>query len=486
MPKNSKAQIFDAIKNFTKENKVSFHMPGHFGGILLPEKLKAENNIFAFDITEVEGLDYLHQPNGVIKNAQKLAAKAFGADKTFFLVNGSTVGVISMIMASVLPGEKILVQRNSHQSVISGLTIGRCKPVWMKPELVYGTLIATGISSQTLKKAILENPDAKAVLLTSPNYLGMTQDMQELICIAHENNLIVLVDEAHGAHFHFNSNLPSSSVDLGADIVTQSTHKNLPALTQTALLHTNGTRFEIQRLKTILSMLQSSSPSYLLMSSIDCCIEMVTEQGEELINKAIETAHYGRKILNEIDSVEVFNEELIGTKGIKDWDKTKLIIDVSKTEMSGFKIKSILHEKYRIEIEFASINYLLCLITAGNTKKDIDKLSHSLKEILLNRKENEMKIAQIKTKNLSIFARDLPDQKFTPSEVLYMNSKTVNLEEAIGKVSKNIITPYPPGIPYLCPGEIITKNLIREIEVLKINGALIQGIHNNTVEVISS
>ena len=292
----SKKPFFESVLNYISKGRTSFHMPGHTRGRGAPPELLEffGKNVYLADLTEVEGLDYLHKPIGIVKKAQELAADAFGADYSFFLVNGSTVGVIAMILASVKPKEKLILQRNSHRSAIAGLVLGQIEPIFIQSNFNSELGIFTGITPDDLLKCIMKNPDAKAVLLTSPNYYGMATDLDGLIKVARDHKLTVLVDEAHGVHFHFNPYLPKSAVDLRADMVVQSIHKTLPSFTQTSILHLNEDKIEKERIQTLLAYLQTSSPSYLFMMSIDAVRSYMAIKGKEIIDREIEIANFAR------------------------------------------------------------------------------------------------------------------------------------------------------------------------------------------------
>ncbi|HPJ11955.1 MAG TPA: aminotransferase class V-fold PLP-dependent enzyme [Caldisericia bacterium] len=472
--------FIDAVKSYVDKNRTAFHMPGHARSRLIPEQIEAllGKNAFKYDLTEVEGVDYLHKAEGVLKASQELTAAAFGSEQVFYLVNGSTVGVMSMIMSSVKPGEKLIVQRNSHRCAIAGITLGNVTPIWIQPEMIPEYQILAGVLPETLQRTIDENPDAKAVLLTSPNYYGMAQNMMELIRIAHENDIIVLVDEAHGAHFPFHPDLPTSSIDRGADMITQSTHKSLPALTQTALLHVNGNRIDLDRLTSVLSMLQSSSPNYLLMMSIEASRKMMSQHGMELWSRAMETAAYAREELLKIPELQVIDESIVGKYGIVEWDSTKLSVLTNSLRHSGFEIEHLLNSQFNIEIELSALNNYLCFITGGSTKEDIDHLVKATRWFSENKGNTDLKEF--------IRIPQIPFQVYTPAEAFNQPYEQIPFKSADGQISKRIIAPYPPGIPYICPGEIITQNAVEMLTQMKLDGAVVQGIdENEMVEVIT-
>ncbi len=475
----SRTPYLDAVKEYIQKGRTAFHMPGHSRGRIAPEELVTllGEQIFQADLTEVEGLDYLHKPEGVLKEAQELAADAFGADHSFYLVNGSTVGVIAMILAAVKPGEKLIVQRNSHRSVIAGLTLGNVKPVFIQSRLHPEMYMMTGITPEDLKEAIESNPDCSAVLLTSPNYFGMAENIQELIRIARENNLTVLVDESHGVHFHFHPHLPTSAVDLGADMVTQSVHKTLPSLTQTSILHLNGDRIPRRRVQTLLAYLQTSSPNYLFMVSLDAVRKQMALHGKELIDKAIETADEARAHIKKMRHIYSFRDEIIGSYGVCDFDPTKLTICVKNSGYTGFEMEKRLNQDFNIEIELADLANILCFITAGNTRQDQEQLIEALKHY------DQHPIA-IQSHDITRLPR-IPNLIMTPTETFAMEPVLMDFEIADGQIAFEVIAPYPPGIPYTCPGEIITQEVIDLVTELRSMGSVIQGLSiDNKVKVV--
>jgi arginine decarboxylase len=475
----SKTPYYDAVLNYIHKGRTAFHMPGHARGRIAPQEMieLLGEKIFQADLTEVEGLDYLHKPEGVVKEAQELAADAFGADHSFFLVNGSTVGVVAMILAAVKPGEKLIVQRNSHRSVIAGLTLGNVEPVFIQTRFHPEMGMMTGITPEDLKECIEKNPDVVAVLMTSPNYFGMAENTQELIRIARENNLTVLVDESHGVHIHFHPQLPTSAVDLGADMVTQSVHKTLPSLTQTSILHLNGDRIPRRRVQTLLAYLQTSSPSYLFMASLDVVRKQMALQGKELIDKAIQTADEARAEIKKFRHIYSFRDEVIGNYGICDFDPTKLTICVKNTGYTGFELEKLLNQDFNIEIELADLSNILCFITAGNTQDDITHLMEALSYY-------DQHIVPVQSRDITKLPR-IPNLILTPTETFALEPVLMDFDVADGQIAFEVIAPYPPGIPYTCPGEIITQEVIDLVTELRSIGSVVQGVSiDNKVKVV--
>ncbi len=467
----SKKPFFQGVLDYIAKERTPFHMPGHTRGKGAPPELLEffGKSIYLADLTEVEGLDYLHKPVGIVKEAQELAADAFGADYSFFLVNGSTVGVIAMMLASVKPREKLILQRNSHRSAIAGLVLGQIEPIFIQSNYNPELGIFTGITSDDLKKCISKNPNAKAVLLTSPNYYGMSENLDELIEVAHKNGLTVLVDEAHGVHFHFHPSLPKSAVDLKADMVVQSVHKTLPSFTQTSILHLNGDRIEKERLQTLLTYLQTSSPSYLFMLSIDVVRNYMALFGESIIEKEIELANFAREKIKRFKYVKSFSKsDIVGKFGVYDFDPTKLTVAMKYAGYTGFETETLLNSKFNIEIELSDLNNILCFITAGSTYEDIEKLIEALTYFDGNRKPlREQK---------EIILPEIPPLRILPQEVFSKIPEIIPFKDSKGFISYDVICPYPPGIPIVAPGEEITEEVIEFIVELREKGADIQGL----------
>lgn len=469
-----KAPLFDALKKYSKSNMVAYHTPGHKQGQGIYEdflKLVGKE-IFKIDLTELDELDNLHDAQGVIQKAQRLAADLYGADESFFLVNGSTVGNHVMIMTICNQGDKIIVPRNTHKSVIGGIILSGAIPVYL-PSVWNNSLgIVDGIDIKILEKTILENPDVKGVLLVNPSYYGTCLDLKKSIKLIHKYNLPVLVDEAHGAHFKFHKELPLSALEGGADMVVQSTHKMLTSMTQSSMLHVKRERINVSKLKSILKLLQSSSPSYLLMASLDIARKQMATKGEALLDKTIELCNYAQKKLNKIKGIKTINKENCKDFGIYDIDPTKLIIDFSELGISGFRAIDILCDDYGIQSEMATIFNVLELVTIGNKKPELDKLIKAVEDIA-NRPDIEKDFPL----NLKLpIIPSVPNLEVSPRDAFFSETESVVLNKAVNRISAEVIAPYPPGIPILVSGEKITKEVISYLETLNKYGVFVSGI----------
>ncbi len=463
----SRAPLYEAVRKYIKKDMVAFHMPGHSRGRGVPRIIKRifRQDFLKFDLTEVSGLDYLHYAKGVIKEAEDLAADLYGVKRTFFLVNGTTAGVHAMILATCKEGEKIIVGRNSHRSVIGGIIASGANPVFVHPEFNEEYGIITNLTPEALENTIKQHRDAKAVLITTPNYYGFQGNLKEMIDIVHRYGMYALVDEAHGAHFPFNSKFPKSAIEYGADMVVQSAHKTLPTLTQTSLLHIVSDRINSDMVEQSLAVIETSSPSYIFMIFLDLVRREMALHGEELWNRAIDVANYARERISTLSHYKVVDENAVNGNDIFAFDPIKLTINVKEIGMSGFEFESFLNRN-RIEIELSDLQNILLFITIGNEKRDIDYLVKVLK--MANKKE----VSKIER---------MPDfpvagkQVFSPNDAFNMDYEVRDIMDSKGKVSWGIVAPYPPGIPILAPGMEITNEAVDFIMTMYRRGGMIQG-----------
>lgn len=467
------APLYEALIKYVKDGIIPFHMPGHKQGRLFPKEFL--ENIAKIDLTEVPGTDNLHDPHGPILEAEKLAAKAFGAKRSFFLVNGTTCGIYAAMCAVLNKGDKVLLQRNSHKSVYNGLILTKTKPIYLSYTFDYEDGIAMGIDINELENVLKFNNDIKAVIITYPNYYGFCVDIEEITKIVHRYNKILIVDEAHGAHFAFSEKLPITASAAGADIVVESIHKTLPAFTQSSILHVNSDLIDINRLKFFLSMFQTTSPSYILMASIDIAREYMTIYGKSVLNNCINYSLHIRDIINKDGNVRCIGREIIGNYGIKEFDPTKLTINFNNLGISGLEAEKILREKFNIQIEMSDIYNILAIVTVADEKEKLDLFLNAIREIYKYRNNNKL----IGITDLP----NIPDMVYTPSNAIHKKSNVVNINMSIGRISQSFVIPYPPGIPIICPGEVIKKDMVQYINLLYNKGIRIIGIDNFTIRV---
>lgn len=474
--------LFTTLKDiYAKNNVVPFHVPGHKQGNGSDKEFFEfiGKNPLKIDVTIFKMVDGLHHPTTCIKEAQDLAADAYGVKKSFFAVNGTSGAIQAMILSVVKAGEKILIPRNVHKSVSGGVILAGAIPVYMNPEIDNELGIAHGVRANTVEKMLEQHPDAKAVLIINPTYYGVATDIQKIANIVHSYDIPLIVDEAHGPHLHFHEDLPISAVDAGADICCQSTHKILGAMTQMSLLHINSDRVDANRVQQILSLLHTTSPSYPLMASLDCARRQIATEGRELLTKTIELANYARAEINKIPGIYSFGEDIVGREGIFAFDPTKLTISAKEMGITGFELEDILIDDYNIQMELADFYNTLGLITIGDTKESIDKLIDALKDISLRfydtKEVKEMKILRIPA---------IPEQDLIPREAFYSENNRILFSESEGKICAEMIMAYPPGIPIIVPGERISKEIIEYVDRLKETKTQLQGMEDSTLEYI--
>ena len=463
--------IVEGLRRYMEEKNARFHMPGH----------KGKNNYFNWedlipyiDVTEVNGTDNLHNPSGIIKRSEELAAITFGAKQTLFSVSGTTSGIYSAILSSTKPGDKILIQRNCHKSVYNALIFGRLNPVYIYPEYSYKDNVLGGVDPELVDKYLLEDNEIKAVVITYPTYYGICSDIIKLSQIVHKHNKILIVDEAHGSHLKFSNKLPISALEAGADIVVQSTHKTLPAFTQSSMVHVGSDKVDIERLKLYMTMFQSTSPSYILMASLDVARAYMDKYGEENINIHINRIKKITDYLRGIKGVKVFDiENINNNNNFFAFDTTKILFSLIDLNISGTKLDEILRSRYNIQIEMADYYYGLAITTILDDEKDLEKLAYSLEDVAKNTKIEEVKNLNIRFENVN------PVSELKPYEAFEREKLKVNLEISENKICGDFIIPYPPGIPIICPGEIITKDIIDYINFLKVNNIEILGLDGN-------
>lgn len=455
-----KPYIYDRLKEYAKSGIYPFHMPGHKQGRGLDLK-----DIMKIDVTEIEGLDNFHNPTDIILKAEQETAKLFGAQETFFLINGSSCGNMASILSVCNPDDTIVVARNCHISVYNSLIMTGVNPLYIEPELVSDLGIIGGINPQTLKKCLEDNKNVKAVIITSPTYEGFTSDIKAIADIVHQNNSILIVDEAHGAHFKFNKSFPKTSLEQGADLVIQSVHKTLPSLTQTALLHVQGDLVDRDRLKQMLSMVQSTSPSYILMSSIDLCRLQLSNYNFDYY---IDTLIKFRDSLNNTASLKLIGKELEKTYCICEVDISKLVIVCNTNDITGIELDSILRAKYKLQVEASSLNYIIGISTICDDEDGFERFSFAINEI-----DKTLKYKPI-SNNYNFYSS--PHITITPREAIFGKKVSLELNKCISKIAGEFVIPYPPGIPILAPGEIITDEIIKTIYICRQNNIPIVGM----------
>lgn len=451
--------IYEQLRGYGDSDYYGFHMPGHKRNI---ERFDA-GLPYGIDITEIDGFDDLHHAEGILKEAEERAARLYHADETHFLVNGSTVGILSAILGTTNTGDKILVSRNCHKSVYHAIFMNELEPVYVYPEYEKELQINGKVSYESIKALLEKHSDVKAVMLVSPTYDGVVSDIENIAKLVHEYKIPLIVDEAHGAHFGFHEGFPQNSNEKGADIVIHSVHKTLPAMTQTALVHLNGAIVNRESVRNYLHMLQSSSPSYVLMASIDYCMEVLEKDGEKLFQQYYENIQKLRKELEVLRHLQIVKTE--------EFDLSKFIISVKNADITSKELSQILLEKYHLQMEMTAGSYVLAMTTIGDTEEGLDRLREALIEIDSLLGERKQDSIDLELPHLPMAARSA-EVLNGKGEISYIDWK-----ESEGKIAAEYAYIYPPGIPFIVPGERITKEAADCLEKYEKLGFEIEGIH---------
>lgn len=471
------APIYEALLNHKKKRVVPFDVPGHKGGRgtpLLTEFLGQD--CLKVDVNSMKPLDNLCHPVSVILEAERLAADAFGAAHAFFMVGGTTSSVQAMIMTACKSGDKIILPRNVHRSVINALVVCGAEPVYVNPGLNKRLGIPLGMSKEDVEKAVKAHPEAKAVLVNNPTYYGICSDISEIVRIAHNAGMLVLADEAHGTHFYFGDNLPMPAIKAGADMAAVSMHKTGGSLTQSSFLLI-GKNVNQGYTRQIINLTQTTSGSYLLMSSLDIARMNLALNGKEIFKKTLDLAEYARNEINKIGGYYAFGRELINNDTIYDFDGTKLSVHTLDIGLAGIEVYDILRDEYEIQIEFGDLGNLLAIISAGDRAFEIERLISSLSEI--KRLYAREKAGMFDHEYIN------PEVVITPQKAFYSDKKSVPVKESEGLICGEFIMSYPPGIPILAPGERITKEIIEYIIYSKEKGCSLTGTEDKNAENIN-
>lgn len=495
--KQSAAPLVRALLEYVVGSRVRLHVPGHKGRApgnasenaceddlarLLGEK------VFLADVTELPGLGDLHAPEGPIKEAQRLAALAYGADTSFFLVNGSTCGIHAMIMASCRAGEEIIVPRDAHRAVVGGLVLSGARPVYVASEVDELFGVPLGPTPESLKSALEAHPDARAVLLTNPNYYGVAPEIKTLVAMTHDYGKIALVDEAHGAHLPFHEDLPPSGLEAGADAVVSGAHKVLPAMTQASLLHLKGSRIDREAVSRALRLIETTSPSYVLMVSIDAARRIAATRGRELLDRIIRLAGEARERLGGLPGARCLQEADLAPRGFRH-DPTKLLVSFSGLGMTGFEVAGILRRDHGVQVELADDRNVLAILTITDTEDDVMALTRAVEAIAGDRRRRGREVGPESRREaaagLSFVLRNAPPLKMTPREAAFSPTDWVDLNEAAGRVASDAIVPYPPGIPLVCPGEEIAPAIVEFAYQALASGVELQGVSGGRVPVVA-
>ncbi|HEY9666361.1 MAG TPA: aminotransferase class I/II-fold pyridoxal phosphate-dependent enzyme [Coleofasciculaceae cyanobacterium] len=485
------APLLEALRTRAQRLHAPFYAPGHKRGRGIPQPLAELLGalVFRADLPELPDLDNLFAPEGVIQEAQALAAAAFGAEQTWFLVNGSTAGVMAAILATCGTGEKIILPRNIHQSAIAGLVLSGAIPIFVNPDYDPDTDLAYSITPKAVAAALQKYPDAKAVMMVYPTYQGVCGDVSAIAQIVHQHNIPLLVDEAHGPHFAFHPDLPPSALSLGADLTVQSTHKVLGAMTQASMLHIQGNRLNRERLNKALQIVQSTSPSYLLLASLDAARQQIALHGEQLMTQTLQLADIARQRISQISGLSVLEPRK--TPGFFALDRTRLTVKVSELGLSGFEADEIFLEQLGVIAELPTLQHLTFIISLGNTQTDIEQLVQAFTTLTREkyRSNSVTSLDQVfqrwKSELLFIHPSSFILQpELSPRDAFFAPTETVQIDQTLDRISAELICPYPPGIPALMPGEIINPAAIEYLQQVLNLGGNITGCSDPTLKTL--
>ncbi len=462
--------IIKSLQQWTTTEHAAFYTPGHkhgWGmGAAFTELLQTAG--LKLDLPEIPGLDNLAAPSGVIAESQNLAAQTFGATHTRYLVNGTSGGVMAAILATCQPGDQILLPRNIHRSIIAGLIHSGAAPIFVQPEYVSGLDIAHSITPESIALALSQYPKVKAIMVVAPTYYGACGDLATMAEIAHQHGIPLLVDAAHGAHLGFHSDLPPSALALGADLVIQSTHKTLGALTQAAMLHVQGGLIDISRVDRCLQIIQTSSPSYLLLASLDSAQAQMATHGQELLDRTLALTQKARSELSNIPGLLVL-DLATDQPGCRYFDPTRLTVTTTALGYYGYEADAILCDQYQVVAEMPSQRHLTFIVSIGNREWDIERLVAGMRG-LAQQAGPELEIAPISWQLPLISTPAI-----TPRSAFFAALAAVPIDQAINRISAELVCPYPPGIPVLIPGEIVTEQSIGYLRSLLASGAEVVG-----------
>ena len=458
----SRMPIYEALQQMKRDRLVPFDVPGHKHGKGNPELTNfLGEKCMSVDVNSMKPLDNLCHPVSVIKEAEQLAADAFNAAHAFFMVGGTTSSVQSMIMASVKAGEKIIMPRNVHRSAINAMILTGAIPIYVNPEVDKRLGISLGMSIDQVKQAIIDNPDAKAILVNNPTYYGICSNLKEIVRLAHEHNMLALVDEAHGTHFYFSDDLPMSAMEAGADMASVSMHKSGGSLTQSSFLLL-GPNVNADYVRQVINLTQTTSGSYLLMVSLDMSRKNLALNGKETFSKVRRLAHYAREEINQIGDYYAYCRELINGDSVYDFDVTKLSIFTLDVGLAGIEVYDLLRDEYGIQIEFGDIGNVLAYISVGDSEANIERLVGALSEIRRRFKKDRSGMLDHEYIN--------PEVVISPQAAFYGEKESLPLMQSVDRVCSEFVMCYPPGIPILAPGEKITKEILDYIQYAKDKG----------------
>ena len=469
--------LLDALQEYAASLDYPFHMPGH------KRRQLSFPNPYTIDITEIDDFDNLHHAEGLLKEAQERAAALYGSQQCYYLVNGSTCGLLAAICAATQKKDKVIVARNCHKAVYHALALNELHAEYLYPQITANG-IQGQITAEQVKEALAGHPDASAVILTSPTYEGIVSDVKSIAELCHDSGIPLIVDEAHGAHFGFGGGFPENAIKLGADAVIMSVHKTLPAFTQTALLHLNTSRIDVERVKKFLGIFETSSPSYVLMAGIDECIRLLEKDRDTLF------AQYRRRLddfyrgTEDLRCLHVMNRSDLSRNEAFDWDDGKLVMFSEGAGLTGEELHELLWKKFHLQMEMVSGYYVLGMTSLMDTEEGLKRLCEALHEIdreALEVLKNREKVNHISKEFIEKIYQQNPKEKEIYEAEAFSTEET-ELAEAEGKISAGTVFLYPPGIPMIVPGERITAQLIENIKRCLSMGLRVEGVISRSEE----
>ena len=463
------APLADALKRDVSRGFAAFDVPGHKGQ--LPFLADYYGSLCTeADKNSREDLDYLCQPTGVIRDAQALAAEAFGAAHAWFMTGGTTASVQAMVMSACAPGDKILLPRNAHISVINAVILSGAIPVYLHPQIHPTLGIALGIETGALRECIASNTDAKALVINNPTYYGVCSDLKEIVRIAHEHGILVLADEAHGTHFYFGDDLPPAAMHCGADMSAVSMHKTGCSLTQSSILLASDA-MDPEHVRDIINLTRTTSASYLLLSSLDLARRFMALQGREALSGALALAEEARERINRIDGYYAFAEEISDTDAVYAFDRTKLSVNTARLGLAGIEVFERLRDRFGIHLEFGDMSNILAVYSAADSREATDALVSALEQIAMQDRRS--------TPVPFIYEYIRPTIRMAPRKAFFAHKRKVPILQSEGLICSSAVMCYPPGIPLLAPGERVTQQIIQHIRYAEEKGCSVSGLSDD-------
>ncbi len=475
--KQRETPIFSGLARYAQQGCLPFHVPGHKRGLGMDGEFRAfmGAEVLAFDVTNIDPLDDLHRPRSMIKAAQCLAAQAFGADRTWFSVQGTTTPIMAMLMAVCGPGDEVILPRNIHRSVLSGLIFSGAKPIFLPPPLDGRLGINHCLRPEQVERALKENPACKGVLIINPTYYGFAGDLARIVQICHAAGVPVLVDEAHGSHFYFHPGLPLSAMEAGADLAAVSVHKLGGSLTQSSLLHQRGDRISPRRIQTLLNSLTTTSASFLLLASLDTARRHLALHGKEILARVMELAEGARREINKIPGLWCPGAEVVEKGGsIAGVDLTKLVISVCRLGISGRQAERWLGRNKRVAVELGDLHNVLCIITEGDNRATIGALVAAFRALSREFAARPKKMRGGPLPGLPV----APRLELTPRQAFYAPKRCLSLRDAVGEIAAEWLMTYPPGIPLILPGEVFDRLTYERIRACQGAGLTMLGLED--------